>query len=71
MKINNRIAKFSKVSFEQFLRDYCKAIGLEENNKEVIVKAKTAWDNIKLSIRKIGKLVVQLDTILIAQLHSV
>lgn len=46
-----RVAKFYKVSFEQFLKDYCKALGLDVNNADVIIEVRKVWDNIKLPKR--------------------
>ena len=46
-----RVAKFYRVSFEQFLKDYCKELGLDENNSENIVEVRRIWDTIKLPKR--------------------
>ncbi len=47
----NRIAKFSKVSFEQFLKDWCDTFNLENNNSETISDVREVWNNIKLPTR--------------------
>ncbi len=52
MKINNRMAKFDRVSFNQFLQDYCNVLGLEKNNTEAVIMAREVWNNIKLPQRK-------------------
>ena len=52
MKINNRIAKFHRVSFEQFLKDYSKETHLDIHNVDAIKMVRNIWDNIKLPIRK-------------------
>lgn len=52
MKMNNRIARFQRVSFEQFLEDYSKETHLDIHNAEAIKMVRKIWDNIKLPIRK-------------------
>lgn len=46
-----RVAKFYKVSFEQFLKDYCETLCLDENNSKNIVEVRRIWDGIKLPRR--------------------
>lgn len=46
----NRIAKFDKISFEQFLKDYCNKRGLDINETNII-EVKKIWDSIKLPKR--------------------
>ena len=46
-----RIAKFQKVSFEQFLKDYCENLVLNTNNEETVVEVRKVWDAIKLPKR--------------------
>lgn len=48
---NNRVAKFYKVSFEQYLKDYCDNLFLDENNVNVIEEVRKIWDSIKLPKR--------------------
>ena len=48
MLTNNRIASFYKVSFEQFLKDYCNNV----NYAETAAVVRGIWDNIRLPIRK-------------------
>ncbi len=43
----NRIAQFSKVSFEQFLKDYNETFDYRQSVEEI----KTIWDNIQLPVR--------------------
>lgn len=48
----NRVAKFEKVSFEQFLTDYCDTLGgLDINDEETIVEARSVWNTIRLPKR--------------------
>ncbi len=46
-----RVAKFYKVSFEQFLKDYCDALELNINNEETVIEVRRVWDSIKLPKR--------------------
>lgn len=48
----NRMSKFYKVSFNQFLADYSKVLDLDKDNTEVIIKAREIWNNIQLPLRK-------------------
>lgn len=43
----NRVAQFSKVSFERFLKDYNQTFDYGQSIEEI----KTIWDNIKLPVR--------------------
>lgn len=52
MKINNRIARFYKVSFEQFLKDWCDTFEITTIDNTVVKETRKVWDNIKLPIRK-------------------
>lgn len=51
MKIKNRIAKFYRVGFEQFLKDWCDTFDIAETNAEIISEVRKVWDNIKLPTR--------------------
>lgn len=43
----NRVAQFSKVSFEQFMKDYNATFDYGQSNEEI----KTIWENIKIPTR--------------------
>lgn len=47
----HRVAKFEKVSFEQFLKDYCKTFHLDSRVAETIVNVREIWDKIELPKR--------------------
>ena len=46
-----KIAKFEKVSFEQYLKDYANTFNLDSRNASVIVIANEIYNNIKLPKR--------------------
>lgn len=52
MIINRRIAKFYKVSFDQFLKDWVDTFNLDSNNVETVIEVRKVWDSIKLPRRK-------------------
>lgn len=47
----HRVAKFEKVSFEQFLKDYCRTFHLDSRVAETIVEVREIWDKIELPKR--------------------
>lgn len=47
----NRMARFEKVSFEQFLEDYCKTFHLDSRKVENILEVRSVWDGIELPKR--------------------
>lgn len=51
MKINNRIARFYKVSFEQFLKDWCDTFEITTIDNTVVKETRKVWDNIKIPTR--------------------
>ena len=46
-----KVAKFEKVSFEQYLKDYTNTFNLDSRNAAVIVDVKEIYDKIKLPKR--------------------
>lgn len=51
MHINRRIAKFYRVSLEQFMKDWVDTFGLDINKEETVVEIRKVWDSIKLPRR--------------------
>lgn len=47
----NRIALFHKVSFEQYLKDYCDTYGYDIEDENEVKKIKEIWESIKLPVR--------------------
>ena len=47
----NRVAKFYRVSFEQFLKDYCDTLELDSSDVNTVIKVREVWDSIKLPRR--------------------
>lgn len=47
----NRIALFHKVSFEQYLKDYCDTYGFNSEDEAEVKKIKEIWESIKLPVR--------------------
>ena len=47
----HRVARFEKVNFEQFLKDYCKTFHLDNRVAETIVNVREIWDKIELPKR--------------------
>ena len=46
-----RVAKFYKVSFEQFLKDWCDTFNLNEENTDTVKEVRKIWDLLKLPKR--------------------
>lgn len=48
---NKGVAKFYKVSFEQFLKDWVDTFDLDINKEETVVETRKVWDSIQLPKR--------------------